>query len=802
MPEPETHLPENAYRPLGPKELYLPVVQAEAKLPEITLRAVLWGTAFCVIFTVASAYSALKVGQGMEAAIPISILAIGLARVYQRRSTLLENMIITGMGGASAAVVSGAVFTVPALYALHLDPHPVQTIFICLAGGCVGILFLIPLRRYFVREMHGKFPFPEATAITEVLVTGEKGGSQAKLLIQATVIAAVYDFFVTTFHVWKEYLNFQFIPAVRSLAERGRMVFNFDAIGFILGLGYVMGLRVALIFCAGGVLVNFVLVPMIWFIGSHMGEVTVYPATIPISHMAAADIYRNYVRLIAVGAIASAGLAGLLKSLRVVAGSFGIALHAFRHGEGPHMERTDRDIPITTIVAGVVLGAIAVAVFFAHLHVSLAVWASALALTLLFSFFFTTVAANAIATTANNPASGMTLLTVIVSALVLLRFGLSGTAGMFFVMALAGMVCVALCCSGQFVTDLKAGYWIGSTPAAQEKVKFIGVVASAVTAGLTIILLAKAFQFGEGVPGDSRQVLVAPQASALKAVVSGFMSGQPVPYMLFGIGAMITMVLEMLGLSSMVFALGIYLPLQLTTPILVGGFLSHLVNKRAQKTGGEQGNSIRERGIVIASGLMAGGALGGVIGAALRVVPDAAAYLAGHGLGALSRMVPPFREDWIQTPFYENLPVSQVISALLFVELCLYVWVSSQKGGPRRTIARLSDLLFSFEGRTTRAQWWGYYIPYVLLPLLLLQMGLIVGGRSAGFGLLFAYPLVTLFPTLAVNIKRCHDRGRSGWFMLITLVPVVGFWYLVEMLLPGTQGTNKYGADPRQVRQD
>jgi putative OPT family oligopeptide transporter len=802
MPEPETHLPENAYRPLGPKELYLPVVQAEAKLPEITLRAVLWGTAFCVIFTVASAYSALKVGQGMEAAIPISILAIGLARVYQRRSTLLENMIITGMGGASAAVVSGAVFTVPALYALHLDSHPVQTIFICLAGGCVGILFLIPLRRYFVREMHGKFPFPEATAITEVLVTGEKGGSQAKLLIQATVIAAVYDFFVTTFHVWKEYLNFQFIPAVRSLAERGRMVFNFDAIGFILGLGYVMGLRVALIFCAGGVLVNFVLVPMIWFIGSHMGEVTVYPATIPISHMAAADIYRNYVRLIAVGAIASAGLAGLLKSLRVVAGSFGIALHAFRHGEGPHMERTDRDIPITTIVAGVVLGAIAVAVFFAHLHVSLAVWASALALTLLFSFFFTTVAANAIATTANNPASGMTLLTVIVSALVLLRFGLSGTAGMFFVMALAGMVCVALCCSGQFVTDLKAGYWIGSTPAAQEKVKFIGVVASAVTAGLTIILLAKAFQFGEGVPGDSRQVLVAPQASALKAVVSGFMSGQPVPYMLFGIGAMITMVLEMLGLSSMVFALGIYLPLQLTTPILVGGFLSHLVNKRAQKTGGEQGNSIRERGIVIASGLMAGGALGGVIGAALRVVPDAVAYLAGHGLGALSRMVPPFREDWIQTPFYENLPVSQVISALLFVELCLYVWVSSQKGGPRRTIARLSDLLFSFEGRTTRAQWWGYYIPYVLLPLLLLQMGLIVGGRSAGFGLLFAYPLVTLFPTLAVNIKRCHDRGRSGWFMLITLVPVVGFWYLVEMLLPGTQGTNKYGADPRQVRQD
>jgi putative OPT family oligopeptide transporter len=614
----------------------------------------------CIIFSVASAYSALKVGQGMEAAIPISILAIGLARVYRRRSTVLENMIITGMGGASAAVVSGAVFTLPALYILHLDPHPLQTVFICLTGGCLGVLFLIPLRRYFVREMHGKFPFPEATAITEVLVTGEKGGTQAKLLLQATVIAAIYDFFVTTFHVWKEYLNFQFVPVLRSLADRGRMVFNFDAVGFILGLGYVMGLRIAMIFCAGGILVNFVLVPMIWFIGSHMGDTTVYPATIPISHMAASDIYRSYVRLIAVGAIATAGLAGLLKSLRVIAGSFGIALHAFRHGEAPQMERTDRDIPIVTILLGVVLGTIAVATFFGFLHVSWTVVAVGLALTLLFAFFFTTVAANAIATTANNPASGMTLLTVIVSAVVLLKFGLSGTTGMFFVMALAGMVCVALCASGQFITDLKAGYWIGSTPAAQEKVKFIGVVASAITAGLTIVLLAKAFQFGEAAPGDLRQVLVAPQASALKAVVSGFMSGQPVAYMLFGIGAMITVVLEMLGLSSMVFALGIYLPLQLTTPILCGGFLSHLVNKRGEKIGGEHGKSIRERGIIIASGLMAGGALGGVIGAALRLF---------HW----------YREDLITTPFYSNDLVSQSVSGLFFVGLCVYVWFGSLK---------------------------------------------------------------------------------------------------------------------------
>jgi len=651
-------LPANAYQPLKEGELYVPLVPTSMSVPEVTWRAVLWGTLLCIIFSVASAYSALKVGQGMEAAIPISILAIGLARVYRRRSTVLENMIITGIGGASGSVVAGAVFTVPALYILHLDPHPVQTIFICLAGGCLGILFLIPLRRYFVREQHGKLPFPEATAITEVLVTGEKGGAQAILLIQATCIAAVYDFFVTTFHVWKEYLNFQFVPVMKSLVDRQRMVFNFDAIGFILGLGYIMGLRIALIFCAGGVLVNFVMVPVIWFIGSHMGDVAVYPATIPISHMTATEIYRNYVRFIGVGAIAAAGLVGILKSLRVVAGSFGIALHAFRHGEAPHMERTDRDIPIIAILLGVVVSAVAVAVFYGQLHVTWSVLALGLVLTLLFCFFFTTVAANAIATTANNPASGMTLLTVIVSAVVLLKFGLSGTTGMFFVMALAGMVCVALCASGQFITDLKAGYWIGSTPSALEKVKFIGVFAAAITAGLTIILLAKAFQFGEAAPGDVRQVLAAPQASALKAVVAGFMSGQPVAYVLFGIGAMITVVLEMLGLSSMVFALGIYLPLQLTTPILAGGFLSHLVNKRADKTGDERGRTIRERGVIVAGGLMAGGALGGVFGAALRLFPK-------------------FSEDMVHTPFYANEPVSQMVSVVMFIGLCLYVWFSS-----------------------------------------------------------------------------------------------------------------------------
>jgi putative OPT family oligopeptide transporter len=650
-------LSTKAYEPLEPGETYPSLVAPEAEVAELTLRSVGWGVFFCVVFTVASAYSGLKVGQVMEAAIPISILAIGLARAFARRSTLLENVIITGIGGVAGGVVAGAIFTLPALYILKLNPHPLQAIFICLAGGCLGILLLIPLRRYFVRDMHGLLPYPEATAITEVLVTGEKGGSQAKLLLEATLIAGVYDFFVTTFEVWKEYINFQFVPLFQRLNERARMVFTFDAIGFILGLGYVMGLRSSMILCSGGVLSNFVLVPLIWFIGSHLAN-SVYPGAIPIHDMTAAQIYRNYVRYVGVGAIATAGIFGILKSLKIVAGAFGIALKVFRKGEVANPVRTDRDISMAAIFMGVVIGAIGVAAFLGQLPVTWLTVTIGTLMTLVFSFFFASVAANAIATTARNPVSGMTMLTIIISSIVLLRFGLSGTTGMFFVMAIAGMVCTALSISGQLVTDLKAGYWLGSTPAAQEKVKFLGVVFSAAAAGLTIVLLAKTFQFGEAFPGDLRPVLPSPQASIMKALVEGFMSHQPVAYLLFGIGAFIALILEMLGQPSLIFALGMYLPLELNTPALVGGFLSHYLNKRAAKTGGEQGRTIRERGVIIASGLMAGGALGGVFGAALRLVPG-------------------FKEGWVHTPFFDHDPASQTVSAVLFLVLCCYVWVRS-----------------------------------------------------------------------------------------------------------------------------
>jgi len=659
-------LPENAYRPLKAGETYLPYVATATVLPEATLRSILWGSFFTFVFTVASAYSGLKVGQVMEAAIPISILAIGLARVYRRRSSVPENVIITGIGGMAGAVVAGAIFTLPALYILKLDPHPWQTIFICLSGGALGILFLIPLRRYFVRETHGEFPFPEATAITEVLVTGEKGGSQAKLLLQATAIAGVYDFFVTTFQVWKEFVDFRFVPVVKGLAERAKMTLSFDAIGFILGLGYVMGLRSSMVLVAGGVLSNLVLVPLVWFVGSHAPE-AVYPGTKPIVAMTANEIFRGYVRYVGVGAIATAGIFGILKSLRVIAGSFGIAVKAFRTGGEQHLERTDRDISVMSILLGAVVSTLAVAIFLGSLRagdgaegVSIAQAAIGLVLTLLFSFFFTTVAANAIATTARNPVSGMTMLTIIISSVVLLQFGLSGRTGMFFIMAMAGMVCTALSVSGQAITDLKTGYWLGSTPREQERWKFLGVLVAAAAAGITIAILNHGFQFGEQVGNDARPVLVSPQASIMKALVEGFMSRQPVAYLLFGVGAFIAVVLEMLRVPALTFALGMYLPLELNTPALVGGVFHHLITRKADRTGGRPGQAMRERGVIIASGLMAGGALGGVFGAGLRLVPG-------------------FDEAWLKTPFYDVEWLSQSVSAVAFLGLCAYLWLGSMR---------------------------------------------------------------------------------------------------------------------------
>jgi putative OPT family oligopeptide transporter len=361
-----------------------------------------------------------------------------------------------------------------------------------------------------------------------------------------------------------------------------------------------------------------------------------------------------------VGAIATAGIFGIIKSLKIVVGSFTIAAKAFHRGEGEGQERTDRDMPIIQILIGVIVSSLAVAVFLGSLGATAIVVLIGLGLTLVFSFFFTSVAANAIATTARNPVSGMTMLTIIISSVVLLEFGVSGRTGMFFVMAIAGMVCTALSVSGQTITDLKTGYWLGSTPAVQERVKFYGVIASSIVVGLVIVALAKTFQFGEAAPGDPRLVLASPQASIMKSLVEGFMSRQPVAYLLFATGAMITIAMEMLRVPALIFALGMYLPLELNSPALVGGVISHYVSKRSERVGGAAGRTMRERAIIIASGLMAGGALGGVLGAGLR--------LFGW-----------YREDLIKLPFYDNDPVSQIVSALGFIALCIYLWRGAMK---------------------------------------------------------------------------------------------------------------------------
>ncbi len=359
----------------------------------------------------------------------------------------------------------------------------------------------------------------------------------------------------------------------------------------------------------------------------------------------------------------------------MIAGSFSVAARAFKAGHDAHGERTDRDISVMSILVGIIIGAIGVAIFLGTLSPSIGVLLAGLLLTLGFSFFFTSVAANAIATTARNPVSGMTMLTIIISSAVLLQFGLSGATGMFFVMAIAGMVCTALSVSGQTITDLKTGYWLGSTPSAQEKVKFLGVIGSAIAVGITIMVLAKVFQFGEAVPGDIRPVLVAPQASIMQALVQGFMNNQPIAYILFVAGAMIAIAMEMLGAPALIFALGMYLPLELNTPALVGGFISHLIIKRSNRESGTRGSIMRERGVIIASGLMAGGALGGVFGAGLRAFPWKKLDMSE------------FSETWVKTPFYDNDTVSQIVSLTLFIGLCIYLWVDST----RKTAAAETD---------------------------------------------------------------------------------------------------------------
>ncbi|TAL68415.1 MAG: oligopeptide transporter, OPT family [Bacteroidetes bacterium] len=609
-------LPENAYRELKPGEVYRPVMSPEYKFQEVTPWSVFWGLTMAILFSAAAAYSGLKIGQVMEAAIPISILAVGLSSALKRRKALGQNVIIQSIGASSGVIVAGAIFTIPALYILKLNVSFFHVFLSSLLGGFLGILFLIPFRKYFVRDMHGKFPFPEATATTEILMTGEKGGKQAGVLIVSGLIGGVYDFIITSVGFWTETVTSRIIPFGESIAEKIKLVFKIDTLSMILGLGYIVGLKYATIICAGSFLSWFVFVPLL----SEIGNIVAGPGgTNFFASLSAEQIFRDYVRHIGIGGIAMAGIIGILKSSKIIGSAFSLAFKEIFHSKKSDDEiehRTQKDMKITYNVFFILLTVIAVFIFFiAGVHLSVSNAIIALLTVTIIAFLFTTVAANAIAIVGTNPVSGMTLMTLILSSIILTKVGLTGPKGMVSALIIGGVVCTALSMAGGFITDLKIGYWLGSTPVKQQSWKFLGTLVSAASVGAVILLLNQTYGFSP----DSPNPLAAPQANAMAAVIQPLMSAEAqVHWTLYLVGAVIALLLNALKISPLAFALGMYLPQELNTPLLVGGLVAHFVKTRSKD---EALNNARfQRGTLIASGFIAGGALFGVFGAIMKYI--------------------------------------------------------------------------------------------------------------------------------------------------------------------------------------
>jgi putative OPT family oligopeptide transporter len=567
-----------------------------------------------VIFSAAAAYSGLKIGQVFEAAIPIAILAVGISALFRTKGALGQNVIIQSIGSTSGAVVAGAIFTIPALYILNLSADFYQIFLSSLFGGILGILFLIPFRKYFVRDMHGKFPFPEATATTEILMAGEKGGKQAAVLVVSGLIGGIYDFIVTSVGWWSEVVSTRIIGVGEVLADKAKMVFKMDVLSMIFGLGYIIGLKYAAIIVAGSFLSWFVLVPLFNEIGQYLVSPLGASQTKLIADMTAEEIFRTYVRHIGIGGIAMAGIIGIIRSSKIIGGAFSLAVSEIfgrRSTEGNNDIRWQTDIRMLFIISAILFTALSIFVFF-YLGVvpNLMHALVALVLVVLISFLFTTVAANAIAIVGTNPVSGMTLMTLILSSVVLVSIGLSGTTGMVSGLIIGGVVCTALSMSGSFVTDLKIGYWLGSTPKKQETWKFLGTLVAAATVGIVIYVLNETYGFTD------EKALAAPQANAMAAVIQPLMSNVPAPWMLYVVGAALSLILLLLKIPPLPFALGVYLPQELNTPLLAGGLIAWFVSTRSKN---EKLNTARQsRGTLIASGFIAGGSLFGVIGAFMR----------------------------------------------------------------------------------------------------------------------------------------------------------------------------------------
>ena len=612
-------LPDNAFRPLKPGEQYHPIMSPNKKYPEVNLWSVLWGIAMAVLFSAAAAYLGLKVGQVFEAAIPIAIIAVGVSGAAKRKNALGENVIIQSIGACSGVIVAGAIFTLPALYILQ-DKYPEMTVnffqmFVSsLLGGILGILFLIPFRKYFVSDKHGEYPFPEATASTQVLVSGEKGGSQAKPLLFAGLIGGLYDFIVATFGWWNENFTTRVCGWGEMVAEKAKLVMKINTGAAVLGLGYIVGLKYAAIICAGSLVVWLVIVPgMALLFGDQVLNAWNPALTQTISEMSPELIFKEYAKSIGIGGIAMAGIVGIIRSSGIIKQALGLAVKELggKKGSEEVAERTQHDLSMKFILIGLLATLITTFIFF-QFGVLGNLFQTIVAILIVFiiSFLFTTVAANAIAIVGTNPVSGMTLMTLILASLVLVSAGLSGTNGMMAAMVIGGVVCTALSMAGGFITDLKIGYWIGTTPAKQERWKFLGTVVSAATVAGVMMILNQTYGFvGEN-------ALVAPQANAMAAVIKPLMEGGATPWMLYFAGAALALILTMIGVPALAFALGMFIPLDLNTPLLIGGLVSWYVSTRSKD---EKVNKMRrERGTLIASGFIAGGALMGVISAVLK----------------------------------------------------------------------------------------------------------------------------------------------------------------------------------------
>jgi putative OPT family oligopeptide transporter len=609
-------LPKNAYTPLNPGEAYIPIVPASENPREISAYSVGWGLFFSVLFSAAAAYLGLKIGQVFEAAIPIAIIAVGISAATKRKNALSENVIIQSIGAASGVVVAGAIFTIPALYILELPANFWHVFMASMFGGFLGILYLIPFRRYFVKDMHGQLPFPEATATTEVLVAGESGGNQARTLLIASAIGGLYDFAVATFGLWKETFTTKVIPGLSTLSDLYRIEFRMNILAAVTGLGYIIGLKYAAIIAAGSFLSWFLLVPVIGYIGQGLVEPIGTGVTTLIRDMDAYAIYKNYVRHIGIGGIAMAGIIGIVKSSKIIGGAFKLAGSELfgkkaKSESAAATERTDRDIPMSTVVSLIVVVLAAVFIFFWQgVTGNIGQAFTGLLIVAVIAFLFTTVAARAIAIVGSNPVSGMTLMTLIISSFILVQVGLVGETGMISALIIGGVVCTALSMAGGFITDLKIGYWLGNSPVHQQRWKFLGTILAAASVGGVIILLNATYGF----TGDS--ALPAPQANAMAAVIKPLMSNQPAPWVLYIAGALFALTLESIKIPPLAFALGMYLPLELNTPVLAGGIIAHLVSSRSKDEA--VNNARRERGTLIASGLIAGGAIMGVASAGLK----------------------------------------------------------------------------------------------------------------------------------------------------------------------------------------